>query len=230
LRLIDAVADRKYTSVSIKPGHMGYYVSPAICKENVEKIAKKAYEKGVELTIDMEDTDLTDFTIDLYHEMVSKYPGTATVLQSKLWRTRTDIDRFDDVKMVVRLCIGIYDVPRYAYQGKPAAKENLLALMQYLFKKGHKVQIATHDEGIIRRAIGYLEEWNIPKDRFEFQMLMGVPRSRVIGELRAKGITVRLYVPFCEHWSDGIAYLRRRLNANPNFIFYVMRNIMRGSI
>jgi proline dehydrogenase len=82
----------------------------------------------------------------------------------------------------------------------------------------------------MRLALRYIKEAKIPKEQFEFQLLMGVPRDRLIGELRAKGIDVRIYIPFCEKWSDGVAYLRRRLNANPNFIFYVLRNILRGSI
>lgn len=230
LRLIDTLGDRKYTSVSIKPTHMGYYVSENLCKENIEKIVKKGYEKGIEVTVDMEDVDLTEFTINFYRELVKKYPGVGTVLQSKLWRTSDDIDRLDGIKATVRLCIGIYNVERYAYQKKPAMKDNLLALLKKLLYKGHRVQIATHDEKYMRLALNYITEWKIPNEQFEFQLLIGVPRNRIISEFRAKGINVRIYIPFCEKWSDGIAYLRRRLNANPNFIFYVLKNISRGSI
>jgi proline dehydrogenase len=230
LKTIDALGNRKHASVSFKPGHMGYYISKDFCRKNIETICKAGYEKGLEITIDMEDTDQTDFTLQVYREMVEKYPGTGTVLQARLWRTNADIDLLDGITATVRLCIGIYEVPRYVYKTKPAMKENLLALMKKLFDKGHVVQIATHDETIVRRAVDYIEEWKIPKERFEFQMLLGVPRGRLIGELRAKGYDVRLYIPFCERWKDGIHYLRRRLNGNPNFIIYVMKNIMRGSI
>ena len=230
LKLIDSLGDRRYTSVSIKPTHMGFYVSEALCRENIEKIVKKGNEKGIQVTVDMEDIDLTDFTISYYIELVKKYPNTGTVLQAKLFRTVDDIDRLDSIKAIIRLCIGIYVVERYAFQKKPAMKENLLALMLKMLKRGHKVQIATHDEKYMRLALRYIKEAKIPKEQFEFQLLMGVPRDRLIGELRAKGIDVRIYIPFCEKWSDGVAYLRRRLNANPNFIFYVLRNILRGSI
>jgi len=229
LKLIDTLGDRKYTSISFKPTHMGFYVSEKLCRENIEKIVKKAYERGFEVTMDMEDIDLTDFTVNFYRELAQKYPGFGTVLQAKLWRTCDDIDRLDGIKAVIRLCTGIYNVERYAFQKKSAMKDNLLHLMQKMLRKGHKVQIATHDEKYIRLALKYIEEWKIPKDRFEFQFIMGVPRDGVISELRAKGIDIRIYIPFCEKWSDGIAYLRRRLNANPNFIFYVIKNMLRGS-
>ena len=230
LRTIEALGNRKHTTISLKPGHMGYYVSKELCHENIEAIVKSGFEKHIPVTIDMEDTDQTDHTLEIYREMVEKYPGTGTVLQSKLWRTNADIDLLDGITATIRLCIGIYDVPKYSYQSKPAMKENLLALMKKLFDRGHIVQIATHDEAIIKRAVEYIEEWQIPRERFEFQMLIGVPRNRIINELRKKNYTVRLYLPFCEEWDDGIAYLRRRLNANPNFMFYVMRNMLRGSV
>lgn len=230
LRTIDALGTRNHATVSVKPGHMGFYVSHDLCRSNIESIIKKGVEKKIAVTIDMEDTDQTDFTMKLYREMVEKYPTTGTVLQSRLWRASDDIDLLDGITATVRLCIGVYDVPRYVFQTKPAMKENLLALMKKLFDKGHIVQIATHDEMIIRRAVDYIEEWDIPHDRVEFQMLLGVPRGRIINELRKKNFAVRYYLPFCEQWNDGVAYLRRRLNANPYFVFYVMRNIMRGSV
>jgi len=230
LRTIDALGSRNHATVSIKLGHMGFYVGHDICHDNVESIIKKGVEKNIVVTIDMEDTDQTDFTLKLYREMVEKYPSTGIVLQTKLWRTNADIDLLDGIQATVRLCIGIYDVPRYVYQTKPAMKENLLALMKKLFDKGHIVQIGTHDETIIRRAVDYIEEWDIPRERFEFQLLLGVPRGRIVNELRKKNYAVRYYLPFCERWDDGVAYLRRRLNANPYMMFYVMRNIMRGSV
>ncbi len=230
LRTIDALGSRDHATVSIKPGHMGFYVSSDICYENVESIIQKGVEKNIAVTIDMEDTDQTDFTLKLYREMVEKYPTTGTVLQSRLWRTSDDIDLLDGITATVRLCIGIYDVPKCSYRTKLAMKENLLALMKKLFDKGHIVQIATHDEAIIRRAVEYIEEWDIPRERCEFQMLLGVPRNRIINELRRKNYAIRYYLPFCERWDNGVAYLRRRLNANPYMMFYVMRNIMRGSV
>jgi proline dehydrogenase len=230
LHILDEIVDRKYCSISVKPGQMGYYVDKDFCRENIDMICKKGFEKQVQVTVDMEDTDQTDFTLDLYQTVMKKYPGTGGVLQSRLWRTRDDIELFNGINGIFRLCIGIYIVPGYSYQTKRAMKENLLCLLKTLLDKGHTVQIATHDEAIVKRAIAYLDEWKAPKERIEFQLLMGVPRGRMIKEIQAKGYNVRLYLPFCTEWRFGVAYLRRRLNANPNFMFYVMQNIMRGSI
>ena len=230
LHILDVIQDRDYLTISLKPGHMGYYISQDFCRNNIEMICKKGFEKGIPVTVDMEDTDQTDFTLDVYKEMMTKYPGTGGVLQSRLWRTSDDIDMFNGMKGIFRLCIGIYIVPKNSFQTKRAMKENLLCLLKKLLGKGHTVQIATHDESIVARAIEYLKEWKTPSEKVEFQILMGVPRNRMISKIQQAGYNMRLYYPFCTKWEYGVAYLRRRLNANPNFILYVMKNILRGSV
>jgi hypothetical protein len=63
--------------------------------------------------------------------------------------------------------------------------------------------------------------------RFEVQMLYGVPREKLLRDLIGRGIRARLYVPFATSWDQAIAYLRRRLDEYPAMIFLVLRNWMR---
>ncbi|MCX7829921.1 MAG: proline dehydrogenase family protein [Acidobacteria bacterium] len=227
-KTLDALRERSYASISIKPSQFGCYIDKAFCKENIERVLEKANSQNTLVTIDMEDIDLTDFTIDLYSELRPKYPNAGTVLQSRLFRTEKDIDRLDGLDAHIRLCIGIYNVSKeYAYTRKKDMKENLLKLLRKLLEKGHFVAIATHDKVYIRKSLEILDEMKIPKEKREFQMLMGVPRDDMQKELIERGEKVRLYVPYALSWGDAIAYLRRRMIESPSMTGLVLKNLLR---
>ena len=99
-----------------------------------------------------------------------------------------------------------------------------------LLDRGHIVEFATHDETYVRR---FLDEVvgtsHVAKDRFEVQMLYGVPRQKLLTDLVRQGIRVRLYVPFAMGWKMAIAYLRRRLDEYPAMALLVLKNwFLRG--
>ena len=64
----------------------------------------------------------------------------------------------------------------------------------------------------------------MPKDKFEFQVLYGVPMSGWLERHLGNGYKVRIYVPFGKDWYD---YSIRRLKENPNITGYVIRDIFR---
>jgi proline dehydrogenase len=227
-RALAALKDRPFCTLSIKPGHFGYYVDPDFCKANIEGFAKACQAAGRGLTVDMEDTDITDWTLALYKELKPKYPLLGTVLQSRLFRTEKDIEGLRGVGAHVRMCIGIYNVPASkAMTNKREMKENLLKLIRRLHEGGHYIAVATHDMEYLRKARALLEELGVGKDRCEFQMLLGVPRDHIQKELMDAGYTVRVYLPFAEDWKDSIAYLRRRLMESPMMAFLVLKNMVK---
>jgi len=226
LRALEAVKGRPYCTISIKPGHWGFYVSPDLCRRNIEEMAAACQAAGRGLTVDMEDTDVTDFTIQLYRDLKPKYPVLGTVLQSRLYRTWEDLDAFDGLNACIRMVIGIYNVPAPAAMTKKRdMKEALLTQSLKLLERGHYVCFATHDIEYIRRAWRTFREKGISKERYEFQMLLGVPRDNIIRELREAGETVRLYVPFANDWDDAVAYLRRRMLESPSMAGLVIKNL-----
>jgi len=226
LRVLEAVKGRAYCTISIKPGQWGYYVSPDLCRRNIEEMAAACQAVGRGLTVDMEDTDLTDFTIGLYRDLKPKYPILGTVLQSRLYRTERDLDAFDGLNANIRMVIGIYQVnPPAAMTNKRDMKEALLKHSLTLLERGHYVCFATHDIEYMRRAWKLFRDRGFDKDRYEFQMLLGVPRDKIIRELRDAGETVRLYIPFANDWDDAIAYLRRRMLESPSMAALVLKNL-----
>jgi proline dehydrogenase len=228
LKTLDAIKDRPHCTISVKPGHFGFYVDPDLCRRNVEELASACQSAGRGLTVDMEDTDLTDFTLQLYKDLKPKYPILGTVLQSRLFRTEKDIDALDGLEAHIRICIGIYFVSAdKAMQKKRDMKENLLKCLGKLLDRGHYVCIATHDVETLRKARAMVEGRKLPKDRYEFQMLLGVPREKLQRELVEAGHTVRLYVPFSVDWDDAIAYLRRRMIESPSMAGLVVKNLVK---
>lgn len=192
--------------------------------EAVRRIVERATEKGVAVTIDMESRHWTDFTLDLVADLhAAGHQHVGAVLQTRLHRTEADLDRLP-AGCRVRLVIGIYQEPEsVALLDKEQMKQRMLDFAVRLLERGHFVEFGTHDERWIRQFV----EYALPKfdaDRFEVQMLFGVPRNKLVAELQGQGCSVRQYVPFALSWPMAIAYLRRRLDEFPAMIWLVLKN------
>lgn len=227
-RMVDALAGRTHASISLKPTQLGIHDSEVYCLENIRRVAERAAARNIRVTVDMEDRHFTDVTLRLFKTLRDDLDNVGTVLQSRLFRTKDDILALHAKPCRVRICIGIYREPREAaYQDKPSMKERLFESVQILLDKGHYPEIATHDEPLIRRCIEYLDKRGCPKDAYEFQMLLGVPRQEIQDQIVRDGRLMRLYVPFAEEWQYAIAYCRRRMAANPMMGAYVIKNLFR---
>lgn len=225
-KMVDQLSGRRYASISLKPTQLGIHESEAYCLENISRVVDHAEKQRIHITVDMEDHDFTDVTLRLFRQLRDRFDNVGTVLQSRLFRTKDDILALHAKPCKVRLCIGIYKEPKaIAYQDKPAMKEKLFEFVQLLLDKGHYPEIATHDEPLIHRCLKYLDKRGVPKDAYEFQMLLGVPRHAVQAQIVNAGIIMRLYVPFAEEWKYAVAYCKRRLAANPMMGAYVMKNL-----
>lgn len=237
LRMVDAVAgcglpperrptlSLKPSSYTARPLHEGGDAAGA--REAMLQIAERAAAAGVGLTVDMEGRHWTDFTLATLRELHGlgmRHVGA--VLQTRLHRTEQDLDALP-AGMRVRLVIGIYREPAdIALTDKPAMKERLLAYAERLLRRGHYVELATHDDVYVRRFVEQVvPRAGVGTDRYEIQMLYGVPRERFLADLRRLGIRARLYVPFALSWDMAIQYLRRRLDEYPAMVWLVTKNM-----
>jgi len=226
-RLIDALGNQDYATISLKPSQLGSHRGTEHCQEVIRGIIQRAEQYNIKVTLDMEDHSFTDMTLDIFRALKKDHPTFGAVLQSRLFRTDDDIISLKGMNARIRICIGIYNEPEeVALQSKPEMKKKLLQQLELLFKEGHYPEIGTHDEAVINEAINIAEKLNMKKNQYEVQMLMGVPRQAFQDELRQNGILVRLYVPFAEKWKYAIAYCKRRLAANPAMAAYVLKNIL----
>ena len=226
LRMVEALKGRPYASISIKPTSLGINESEAYCQENMRRIVSAAAAHGMHITLDMEDRHFTDVTLRMFKALRNEFDNFGIVLQSRLFRTEEDIKALHTKPCKVRICIGIYKEPAdVALQDKADMKDKLFEYVQLLLDHGHYPEIATHDEPLIRRCIAHLDKRGVAKGAYEFQMLLGVPRTEIQQEIVKRGQIIRLYVPFAEEWKYAIHYLKRRLGANPAMAGMVLKNL-----
>lgn len=226
LRMVEALKDRPYASISLKPTSLGIHDSEGYCEENLRRIVSAASVHQLHITLDMEDRHFTDVTLRMFKAIRNDFDNFGIVLQSRLFRTPEDIKALHAKPCKVRICIGIYkEAADIALQEKPEMKEKLFEYVQLLLDHGHYPEIATHDEPLVRRLIAYLDGKGVARDAYEFQMLLGVPRTALQQEIVKRGQVMRLYVPFAEDWKYATHYLKRRLANNPAMGVMVVKNL-----
>jgi proline dehydrogenase len=213
-------------NISVKLSQLGLLLNPQFCETMMEKLVTVAYEQNNFVRIDMEDSPCTDSTIALYLKLRKRHKNVGIVLQAMLRRTLDDAQYLIDAKAGhFRLCKGIYiESEKVAYQRDDVIRKNYCLILKKMFQQGAYVGIATHHEDLIWEARQLIKELGIPKDRYEFQMLLGVtPQLRQL--LKEEGHRVRVYVPYGAHWH---AYCMRRLKENPTILNHLIRNMWTG--
>ena len=228
LELINNIQNKEYITVSVKPTALGIHESYEYCLENLNTILNEARKYSVKVTLDMEDHNYTDTTLDLYKELLPKYPTFGTVLQTRLYRTPDDVNTLSTLKTRIRLCIGIYkEESSIALTKKSEMKKKLIEMVKRLIDAGTFVEVATQDVKTIDSVLELVEKYGWTSEHLEFQQLMGVPIRKKQNELLQKGFTVRLYVPFATEWKYATPYLKRRLANNPKMAVYVLKHWFR---
>jgi len=213
-------------NISIKPTHIGLDIGKDFARRNLLTLLKKAQEGNNFLRIDMESSQVTDTTLELYKECKQQYSQVGTVLQAYLYRSQNDLKMLaSDSSCNFRICKGIYkESPDIAIQRRRDINSNFLLLLRYAFRNKIYVGIATHDLELLENAYEIIEELKIPTEKFEFQVLYGVPMSGWLEKHIKNGYKVRVYVPFGKDW---YAYSIRRLKENPDIAGYILKDIFR---
>lgn len=222
-QILDAIAVEKLdANISVKLSAFGLLLDEVVCYELLHDLVAHAAQQGNFVRIDMEDTDCTDKTIQIYLKLRQSFQNVGLVLQAYLRRTHADTERLISCNAAhFRLCKGIYVEPRWlAYQDPQLINQNYLAILDTMLGQGAYVGIATHDERLVWGALQLIKKYKLQPNQYEFQMLLGVdPELRDI--LVAAGHRVRVYVPFGQQWH---AYCMRRLNENPKIVGYLLQN------
>ncbi len=226
LRVFEAIDREKIDSnVSIKLTMLGLKIDEGFCRDNVARIVETAKKFGNFVRIDMEDHTTTDATIRIYRELHARYGNLGIVLQAYMRRTLRDIEELPKQGASVRLCKGIYVEPRrVAWKGYDTVRHNYVQALDKLLTQGVYVGIATHDEYLACAASALIDKHGLARDRYEFQMLLGVDEElrRILIEA---GHRLRVYVPYGHDW---YAYSIRRLRENPEVARHVLKAMMSG--
>jgi proline dehydrogenase len=211
---------------SLKPTMFGLLIDEEKCYTFIREIVKKAASYGNFVRVDMEDSQCVDKEIKLFRRLKEEFPkNVGLVFQAYLKRTLDDIKGLEDLNtednpVNYRLCKGIYVEPaEIAYKKYHKINEHFLADLEYMFKQKMYPGIATHDKPLVEGAYKLIEKYNVPKEKYEFQMLYGVtPELRK--SILENGHRMRVYVPYGSQW---FAYSTRRLKENPKMASLIIK-------
>ena len=222
--LYNEITNRKLqANISIKLTHIGQDLGQNFVQNNLFKLVEAAKNNNNFLRLDMENTPYTDQTIKLYEIMKEKYDKIGIVIQSYLKRSMSDIERLADENFNVRICKGIYvEDEELVFNDYSLIRESFIELVKKCLERGTYVGIATHDEYLIDNIYSWIIANDISKNKYEFQVLHGVPMQKKLKKLINEGNTVRVYLPYGDNWYD---YSVRRLKENPKMAGYIIKNI-----
>jgi proline dehydrogenase len=224
LAAIDAImASGIERNISLKLTQLGLDVDKASAIDNLRKILGRAEPAGFFVRIDMESSQYTEVTLEVFETMWQQgHRAIGVVLQAALYRSERDLERIIALGGRVRLVKGAYKEPKeVAYQKKSDVDAAFERMTKVLLARGHYPAIATHDPVMIDVARRFATDHKIGIDRFEFQMLYGIRRD-LQTSLHDAGYRLRVYIPFGREW---FPYFMRRLGERPANVSFVLRGI-----
>ena len=192
-------------AISVKPTQIGLSINSKTCLVNFERLISIASKAQIFVWIDMESSEHTDETLELYYELFSRYERVGVAIQANLKRSYDDVRDLIRYGAKIRLVKGAYrENSRIAYKTKQEVDFNYFKIMKLLFKEANEFGIATHDSKLIEEAIKLSKN---QQKKFEFQFLKGI-RDELKLKLVKEGFTTSDYIPYGTNW---LPYSIRRL-------------------
>ncbi|PRO40465.1 proline dehydrogenase family protein [Bacillus sp. LLTC93] len=225
IQTIQRIAEAKLNShVSLKMTSLGLDIDDDLVYRNMKSILDTAEKHRIMVTIDMEDEQRCQKTLDIFKEMKSQYEYVSTVLQAYLYRTEKDLDDLNELQPFLRLVKGAYkESADVAYPNKKDVDQNYQKLIEKQLLTGNYTAIATHDDQMIEFTKHIVKKHNIQTSQFEFQMLYGM-RSETQQALVKEGYQMRVYTPYGREW---YGYYMRRLAERPANIAFALKGMTR---
>jgi proline dehydrogenase len=208
------------TTISLKLTQLGLDIDTDFCYRNLLTIVRRAEDLGNFVRIDMESSEYTGATLDMFYRVFAEHRNVGIVIQSYLYRSEDDVSRLVQLGASVRLCKGAYSEPiSVAFQARGEVDANYVRLMKMLLDGGVPTAIASHDERMIDETLAHATRTGISEDAFEIQMLYGV-RREYQKQLVDNGLNMRIYLPYGSQW---YSYFMRRMAERPANLLFVVR-------
>ncbi|MER3115262.1 proline dehydrogenase [Bacillus altitudinis] len=225
IQTIQRIAEAGLNShVSLKMTSLGLDIDDDLVYRNMKSILDTAEKHRIMVTIDMEDEQRCQKTLDIFKEMKSQYEYVSTVLQAYLYRTEQDLDDLNELQPFLRLVKGAYkESAEVAYPNKKDVDQNYKKLIEKQLLSGNYTAIATHDDQMIEFTKHIVKKHNIQTSQFEFQMLYGM-RSETQQAIVKEGYQMRVYTPYGREW---YGYYMRRLAERPANIAFALKGMTR---
>jgi proline dehydrogenase len=224
--LLDRIqAEKLRTNVSLKLTHLGLSIDEELARSNLAELVAHAAGVGNFVRIDMEESAHVEATLRIYRSLRDEgRDNVGAVLQAYLFGSEADLAALLPLAPNLRLVKGAYlEPPEVAYPKKSDVDAAYVRLLEASLSGGGFTAVATHDETLIEHAISFAREHEIPRERFQFQMLYGI-RSQLQLDLVQRGFDVLVAAPYGPEW---YRYLMRRLAERPANLLFLLRSLAR---
>jgi proline dehydrogenase len=225
--ILDRIATEQLrVNVALKLTHLGLAFDEELALANIRELVAHAASRGNFIRLDMEESFYVDPTLRVYRRLREDgHENVGTVLQSYLYRAPADLEELLELEPNLRFVKGAYlEPPEVAYPEKKEVDAAYARLLERSLTAGGFTAIATHDESLIEHAMAFAEDNDIPRSRFQFQMLYGV-RGKLQLDLVRQGYDVLVATPYGPDW---YRYLMRRLAERPANVLFIVKNLARG--
>ncbi|MBD2444885.1 L-glutamate gamma-semialdehyde dehydrogenase [Dolichospermum sp. FACHB-1091] len=223
--------------------------SEARVSEHIRTLLRRAKELGTAVHFDMEQYAYKDITFTILKKLLleaefRQRTDIGMTIQAYLRDSEQDAREIiawlkqRGYPLTIRLVKGAYwdqetikaaqkHWPQPVYHDKVATDANFEAITQLLLENHQYVYsaIGSHNVRSQSRAIAIAESLQVPRRRFEMQVLYGMG-DKIAKALVDKGYRVRVYCPYGD-LLPGMAYLIRRLlenTANSSFLRQNLEN------
>jgi proline dehydrogenase len=225
LACLDAIGEHGIDgNVSVKLSQLGIGLDDGLAAEALDELAQRAAQVGTSVTVDMEESAITDPTIEAYSKAQKVHSNLGIAVQAYLYRTAKDLDALMPLGGHIRLCKGAYAEPEeIAHQSRDDVNEAFDRLTHLLMSDDDVIPaIASHDTDRLDAVREAAADRTGP---YEYQMLYGV-RNSLQDQMLAAGDPLRIYVPYGVAWYP---YLTRRMAERPaNMVFFMRAALSRG--
>ncbi len=243
--LLDAISSEGLdANISVKPTAFGLLIDRKKALDRIESLVRNAQGLGIFVCLDMEDSRITDATLEVLFTMHDRgLSNVGVAIQGRLHRTIADIGEITSrlgSNSDIRVCKGIYLEPdSIAYTSYSEIVEATSEAVNEAISKGAYVAIASHDGPVIDNALRTLDKFGMgpgkgdsrplkPQKRkskgegYEFQFLLGV-KGDIRRRLTSQGHRTRVYLPYGTRWYE---YSMRRLRENPEVAWHVTKALL----
>jgi len=229
--------------VSVDPTQAGAMRSWDDCRANVLALARAVADSALApdsgdggparrdvLMLDMEDSSVTEPTLELHRVLRAEGLPAAVTVQAYLRRTPDDLDGLVRDGAMVRLVKGAFAEPAaLAFTSRRERDDAYRCCMATLLspearERGVRPVFGTHDDRMIDLAAHMAKANGWLPGEWEVEMLLGV-RPDYQRELVGRGVRLRLYLPFGRDWWP---YSIRRVGENPRNALFVLRSLLGG--
>ena len=179
--------------LSLDLSHLALDTDPAGAVDRLAAVARELPD-GCRLQVGAEDAARTDAVLTCVTSAAARglHDRLGATLQANLLRSPRDLETLLDAGVHVRLVKGAYVERSGAHAYGEPTDVAYLQLAHRLSARSASWSMATHD-GRLREAL-LLALGPVPVEQ-----LLGV-RPAVLGELRARGVPTRVYVPYGPDW------------------------------